>query len=744
MRCKKAFTLLIGLFTLFMFIGYLPLFAEDTQKNNIFNKPCASNIDPFIIDGNWSALEGNSWFTGQGTWKDPYKIEDITINVNHADKDGIYIRDSNKYFILENCTIINASIGNNGGIHLYNAHNGTLLNNHLIGNDRNLFIDRSNNCSIRGNTINTGGDGIYDYRTENCTYVNNQISNCTYYGFDTTSSLQSNFTRNILLNNTGGIHNQYADNLTISENNILFDGTIGIYNWMGNDNLIYNNSIRGGGTFFSAQDDDCSGTQWDNGEIGNYWGDYTERYPSAGNDGKIWDTPYEIEGTTTGFYDNYPLVYWSLPLNASFSANTTSIMEGDYVSFLDKTNGGKKPYSYNWSFGDLTPNSTEQNPDHQYQNAGTYEVILTVQDAENTVSIHNLEIKVSNFDATPEVNHPDNIFTTADGTETIDWIITDDGNNGNYRVLANNTLGNTYTWISDTSWFNNTNLAVSINKTLPGIFNYTIIYYDNMIPNFGDPDSVTVTIIDNVPTATNDGNIQTRITDNPKINWTLNDDYGGGEYRVLANNSLGNNYVWCDWTSWNQGSQVSLDINTTQIGRFNYTIEYYDNGNNYGALNSILVEILEDNMPISTHPNDIGIYKSGSEMINWTLNDDWGAGQYRVIANNTAGNYYIWKDWRAWENGVVLNVEINRTATGFFNYTIEFYDDRGQFGISDSIIIEIQEKPTEGTNNQNDETEDDGDITQPPLIPGYDLTYFLLVSLISVTLILKKPKEEGA
>ena len=45
---------------------------------------------------------------------------------------------------------------------------------------------------------------------------------------------------------------------------------------------------------------------FDNGSIGNYWGDYTAKYPNAIETGNtvIYDTPYVIDGNIT---DSYPL-----------------------------------------------------------------------------------------------------------------------------------------------------------------------------------------------------------------------------------------------------------------------------------------------------------------------------------------------------------------------------------------------------------------------------------------------------
>jgi parallel beta-helix repeat protein len=47
-------------------------------------------------------------------------------------------------------------------------------------------------------------------------------------------------------------------------------------------------------------------THWDDGSMGNYWDDYATKYPAAGNDGTVWDTPYEFD--TPGKRDMFPLV----------------------------------------------------------------------------------------------------------------------------------------------------------------------------------------------------------------------------------------------------------------------------------------------------------------------------------------------------------------------------------------------------------------------------------------------------
>ena len=74
----------------------------------------------------------------------------------------------------------------------------------------------------------------------------------------------------------------------------------------------------------------------------------------------------------------------------------------------------------------------------------------------------------------------------------------------------------------------------------------------------------------------------------------------------------------------------------------------------------------------------------GLETINWLLFDDFGGGLYRVWLNGS-----IWVDWTNWSNNTYLIVIINRASIGTSNYTIEYYDDQNQFGISDTVIVTI-------------------------------------------------------
>ncbi len=81
------------------------------------------------------------------------------------------------------------------------------------------------------------------------------------------------------------------------------------------------------------------------------------------------------DGSDSETKNNYIIVSASgtAPV-AGFTANQTSIVEGENVSFTDQS--VNTPVSWSWAFGDGGI-STSQNPTHQYNNAGTYSVTLT-------------------------------------------------------------------------------------------------------------------------------------------------------------------------------------------------------------------------------------------------------------------------------------------------------------------------------------------------------------------------------
>ncbi|MHA1269330.1 MAG: SBBP repeat-containing protein [Candidatus Helarchaeota archaeon] len=88
--------------------------------------------------------------------------------------------------------------------------------------------------------------------------------------------------------------------------------------------------------------------------------------------------------------------------------------------------------------------------------------------------------------------------------------------------------------------------------------------------------------------------------------------------------------------------------------------------------------------PWSNHPLDTTIALGLPANIVWTLYDDLSGGKYSVLLN---GSIYI--DWTSWTNNTALNIPVNITLPGIWNYTIQYNDSVGNFGIPDTVIITI-------------------------------------------------------
>ena len=142
------------------------------HANNIENQDIANLNSPRIsgaysdpsiyIDGNWSAATTYNWCYGNGTWEEPYTIENLNIDAGSSSiGSGIFVKNSkNDYFTIRNCTVYNAGSGEyDAGIKLKNTNNGTITNNNCSNNGKNgilLLGDCQNNTISENIASNTG------------------------------------------------------------------------------------------------------------------------------------------------------------------------------------------------------------------------------------------------------------------------------------------------------------------------------------------------------------------------------------------------------------------------------------------------------------------------------------------------------------------------------------------------------------------------------------------------------------
>ncbi|MFX1503637.1 MAG: NosD domain-containing protein, partial [Promethearchaeota archaeon] len=146
--------IIIGLFSISRYSYYVSLSCEKLEISKISGK--------IYINGNsgWIDFKNDGNCTGEGTYSEPYVIEDLVIE-GVGSGSYIIIENSDVYFKIENCTISGASVS---GIRLSNVTNSLLNNNTLNNNDNGITLIGSNYNTISGNIIiNNDDQGIYVY-----------------------------------------------------------------------------------------------------------------------------------------------------------------------------------------------------------------------------------------------------------------------------------------------------------------------------------------------------------------------------------------------------------------------------------------------------------------------------------------------------------------------------------------------------------------------------------------------------
>jgi len=224
---------------------------------------------------------------------------------------GIFIHGGYRCNIINN-TIIAENHNTHGIYGTLNGQNYFISNNKLIDLNIGIFLmsfstDNEisfNNFSKNQNAINLSSVDLINI-TKNTIVDGN--GPCIYLS----SVNRGTLINNTIINNTGhGAFLFNSDSNTIIYN--TFQDCLGYGVFCANgadDNLIHHNNFlnnRGGG----IQGSDVTGTNfWNNTENrGNYWSDYEGLYPTASNDGYIWNISYDVEGAGN-VNDSYPLVY---------------------------------------------------------------------------------------------------------------------------------------------------------------------------------------------------------------------------------------------------------------------------------------------------------------------------------------------------------------------------------------------------------------------------------------------------
>ncbi len=460
------------------------------------------------IDNNWTDAKAAGICTGDGTYSDPYVIEDLVIDGGGSGS-CIWIENSIVYFKIQNCRLYNAIHSSYAaGINLWNASNGYVIDNQANDNGYigiNLII--SNNNTILRNDACSQGIGIALQMSHNNLIKGNIFNkNSADASLASVGSDNNTILENSLNFNRRGIMLWFSSDNNVSRNFLNFNYN-GIWIYEGcRRNTIYLNCLNNNSlTAF----DEGGWSHWDNGSIGNYWSDYTG---VDSDENGIGDTPYNI---TRSMYnsavtnqDNFPLMECPLPVP----------VQGDMEDPIKSNAPSDFTVEYGYTGQSLSWTATDANPDTYWiELIGIAIVVASTPWSNNTPVVYNIpdgfsvgsyiytvtftddygnfitdsvDFTVVEDTTNPVITVSPNNFTVEVGytEQSLSWTATD-LNPDNYTIE----LQGTGIVAGPTEWTIGNAINYSIpNGFSPGVYIYTVNFTDD----FGNSISnkVTVTI----------------------------------------------------------------------------------------------------------------------------------------------------------------------------------------------------------------------------------------------------------
>jgi parallel beta-helix repeat protein len=294
-KTKTIFLIILGISFLFLPINTTNLNFKNSDFSDISldkeNLKISKVSEPIHINDtnpsmNWSVAKKDGICTGNGTYSEPYVIEDLVIDGGGSGS-CILIENSNVYFKIENCTVYNSGETHpHAGILLNYTENGYILENDCHDNYCGIHISSNSNNTIRGNTVSNNAFGIALAFTSDNDIIDNIANNNNYSGINLFVSDYNNISLNSALNNLqnginlfDGAFNNISGNVlnnndmsgislvTFSDNNTLSHNTanynqIGIRVYKSDYNMILENILIGNGV--CIEELESSGNMFDN------------------------------------------------------------------------------------------------------------------------------------------------------------------------------------------------------------------------------------------------------------------------------------------------------------------------------------------------------------------------------------------------------------------------------------------------------------------------------------------------
>ena len=358
------------------------LYLDSSNGNTLENNTIVDNElrGLFLENSRYNTLTGNN-ITGN-----PYNFGvtvDNTISyfVNYIDTSNVVDGKPIIYLVDDINSSVNGS-SNAGAVYCINCDGVVVKGLTLTNNSYGIVLYSSINSTIQHNTVTSCEEGIFLIASDNNTITQNAVSNNQISGINVRSSdyntiYSNNFTNNSNIADSYGKTRSWGINVSSSNYNTIY-----LNNFANNS---YNDHISSSSTTTWRSPIELLyffGGEQNTSYLGNYWGSYSGN--DTNNDG-IGDTTFLI---TNDNDDEYPLI--TSKESYSFADNQPPVADFTYspllpdtedvISFTDASSDIDGSIdTWAWDFGDGNTSSL-QNPTHQYNTSGSYDVVLNVSD----------------------------------------------------------------------------------------------------------------------------------------------------------------------------------------------------------------------------------------------------------------------------------------------------------------------------------------------------------------------------
>jgi PGF-pre-PGF domain-containing protein len=240
------------------------------------------------------------------------------------------------------------------------------------------------------------------------------------------------------------------------------------------------------------------------------------------------------------------------------------------------------------------------------------------------------------------------------------------------NVTINATANESVTWRISLNGNITQNVTLPLSISADEGVNHLIIYATDIAGNTNSSE-VYFTVDTTPPYAVpSTGNTKVDINSSYNLSWTLYDNVAGGYYRVLRNGSLEKG-----WQPWSNASDVTVPVNTSQLGTYNYTIEFNDSAG-WMSSNEVIITVVDPYPPNITiiSPINNTYYNSTTILVNAT--SDRAVHTWLYSINGSTNNSFIPPENITITSGdgyYLLEIWANSTAGNLSHAQVYFYVD---------------------------------------------------------------------